>query len=192
MTSVLVWMGILSDGVLVFSGRINNLVGGPHIPCHAIMLLYRIQNLSLSYDTFQPTSHKILMNTKKVWAWLCTECAYMADLGSHGRSKFTVCVYCSVFQYCRGMTRGRVAGLIFLRGAPGRIKCPVAPAYAMAWLTSILILYMLNRVSCFGDSMLSMEELFVSGYVRAVMLSLQLLLIIVLYSPSSSSSYKVL
>ena len=71
----------------------------------------------------------------------------MTALGSQGRSKFPVCVDCSVLPYGRFMTRGRVAGLIFLSGAPGRIKCPVAPASAMAWLTSIFILGVFNRVS---------------------------------------------
>ena len=69
------------------------------------------------------------------------------------------------------MNRGRVAGLIFLSWAPGRIKFPVAPASAMAWLTSIFILDVLNRVYCFGDYMLSMREFSINGYIWAVTLS---------------------
>ena len=92
-----------------------------------------------------------------MWDRTGTTCYCLAALGSHGRSKFPVCVYCSVLPYGIFMTGGRVAGLIFLSGDPGRIKCPVAPVYAMAWFTSIFILDALNRVSCFGYSMLSME-----------------------------------
>ena len=62
------------------------------------------------------------------------------------RYNFPVNVDCSVLPSGRCMTRGQVAGLIFLSGASGRIKCPVDPASAMAWLTSIFILDVLNRV----------------------------------------------
>ena len=154
---MLVWTGILSDGVLEFSGRIHYLVGGSHVPCHTIMLLYRIKHLYLLYDNLQPMSDNILMNTKEVWARPGMMCTCVADLGIHGRSKLPVCVYCTVFPYCICMTRGQVTGLILLSGAPGRIKCPVAPASATDWSTSIFIFYVLNRVSCFGDYMLSIE-----------------------------------
>ena len=90
------------------------------------------------------------------------------------------------------MTRGRVDGLILLSGYPGRIKSPVAPASAISWLRSIFILDVLNKVSWFGDYMLSMEELSGSGSFRAVMSYLQLLCIILLSSSLLSSSYKVL
>ena len=122
MTSVLLCTGMLSGGVLEFSGRIHYLVGGSHVPCHTIMLLYRIHNFSLSYDNLQPMSYNILTNTKEVWARPGMTCACGAALGSHGRSKLPVCVYCTVFTYCRCMTRGWVAGLILLTGDPGRIK----------------------------------------------------------------------
>ena len=69
-----------------------------------------------------------------MWDMPDTTCACVDDLGSHGRSKFSVCVDCSVLPSGRFMTRGRVDGLIFLSGDPGRIKCPVAPASAMDWL----------------------------------------------------------
>ena len=116
----------------------------------------------------------------------------MANLGSHERYRFTVCVDCSVLPYVRYMTRYRPDGLIFLSGAPGITKFHIATAYEIAWLTSILILDVLNRVSCFGDYMLSMEELYVIGSVWSVISSLQLLWIIILSSSSSSSSYKLL
>ena len=80
------------------------------------------------------------------------------------------------------MTRGRVAGLIFLVEDPGRIKFPIAPESAMAWSTSIYILDVFNMVSCFGGYMLYMEESSISGSVWAVISSLQLLWIIVLSS----------
>ena len=67
------------------------------------------------------------------------------------------------------MTRGCVDGLIFLSGSTGRIKFPVTPTSLMAWFLSIFILDSLNRFSCFGDSMLSIEESCVSGSVWAVM-----------------------
>ena len=131
---VFVWTGRLYGGVLGFRGRIQNIVNGSCVPCYTILLLYRINNFYLSYDTLQPASHNILMETKEVWDRMGTMCAYMDALGRHGRYKFTVCVYCSVLQSGRCITRGQVSGLIFLSGAPGRIKCPVAPASEMPWL----------------------------------------------------------
>ena len=132
------WTGRLSCGVLEFSGRIHNLVDGSRVPCHTILLLYRIENFSLFYITFQPALHNLLMDTKKVWARSGTTCVYMAALGSHGRSKFPVFVDCSVLPSSRCINRGMVSGLIFLRGGLGRIKCAVTPASSMAWLTKFL------------------------------------------------------
>ena len=57
------------------------------------MLLYMIKHFSLLYDTFQPESHNILMDTKDVWARPGMTCACVDAFGSHGRSKFPVCVY---------------------------------------------------------------------------------------------------
>ena len=79
-----------------------------------------------------------------------------------------------------------------MSGAPGIIKHPVDTASTMAWLTSMFMLDVLNRVSCFGNYMLMMEEDSVSGSVWAVTLSVQFLWIIVLSYSSSLSSYKVL
>ena len=154
---MLVWTGILSDGVLGFSGRIHNIVDYSCIPCHTILLLYMIKNLYLSYDTLNTELNKIFMDNKEVWARPGTTCACMADFGSHVRSKFPVYVDCSVLPSGRFMTRGRVSGLILLSEAPGRINPPVAPASKMALLASIFILDALSRVSFSGDSMLSME-----------------------------------
>ena len=61
----------------------------------------------------------------------------------------------------------------------------------MAWLTSIFMLDVLNRVSFFGYSILLMEESSFSGYVLALTSSVQLMWIIVLSSSLSLSSYKV-
>ena len=169
MTDLFVWRGRFSDGVLGFRGRIHNLVGGSRVPCHIILLLYRIKHFSLSYDTLQPASHKILMETKEIWARPGTPCACVASLVSHGRSTFHVFVDCSFVPSGRCMTSGTVAGLIFRSGSPGRIKCSLAPASEIYWLISILILDVLNRFSCFGDSMISMEESSVSGSVWEVM-----------------------
>ena len=122
-----------------------------------------------------------------MWARPGTTCAYVDSLGIHGRYKFPVCVYCSVLPSVICMTMERVSGLIFLSGYPGRIKCPFSPASAIDWLVSIFILDVLNSVSCFGDSMISMEESSVSGSIRSVVSSLQVLWIVVLSSSSSSS-----
>ena len=59
-----VWMGRFSGGVMVFRGRIRNLVDGSCVPCHTLLLFYRVKHFSLSYDTLQPSSHNILMETK--------------------------------------------------------------------------------------------------------------------------------
>ena len=110
MPDVPVWTGIFSCGVLGFSVSIYNLVDGYRVPCLTIILLYNIKNFSSSYDTLQPAWHKILMKTKELWSRLGKTCAYVAALGSHGRSKFPVCVYFSVFPYGKCITRGLVAG----------------------------------------------------------------------------------
>ena len=107
---MLVWTGILSGGVPGLSGRIHNLVYISHVSCHTILLLYVIKKFSLSYDTLQQVSHKILMETKEVWARTGMTCAHVDDLGSHGRSKLPVCVECSVFPYGKYMTRIQVDG----------------------------------------------------------------------------------
>ena len=56
------------------------------------------------------------------------------------------------------MTMRLVAGQILLIGNPGRTKCPVAPESTMVWLTSIVILDVLKRVSCFKEYIRLMEE----------------------------------
>ena len=58
-------------------------------------------------------------------------CDCVAALESRGRYKFPVCLDCSVFTSGRCMKRVRVAGLIFLSGAHGRIKFPVSTVSAM-------------------------------------------------------------
>ena len=60
---VLLWMGILSGSVTGLSGRIHNIVDGFHVPCCTIVLLYKINHLSLSYDTLYPAWHNILVDT---------------------------------------------------------------------------------------------------------------------------------
>ena len=147
MPAVHVWTVILSGGVTVLSGRIQNLFDGSLVPCHTIMLLYRIKHFYFLYDTFQPALHKILVDTKEVWSRMNTAYARMADLGSHGRYKLPVCVYSSVFPSGKCMISGRFYGLIFLSGAPGCINCPVDPVSKMNWLASIFVLDVLNRVS---------------------------------------------
>ena len=68
MKDVLVWTGRLSVGVLGFSGRIHNIVDGYRVLCRTIILLYRINYLSLSYNNLQPVSYQVLVDTKVVWA----------------------------------------------------------------------------------------------------------------------------
>ena len=74
-----------------------------------------------------------------------------------------------------------------MSGDPGRIKCLVALASAMAWSTSIFILDVLNSVYWFGESMLLMEESSDSGSIRDVTSSVQMLWTMVLSYSSSSS-----
>ena len=74
-----------------------------------------------------------------------------------GEYKTIIHSNCSVLPYVIYMARIRVSGLIFLSGAPGRIKYSVAHVYSMAWLISIFILDVLNMVSCFGDYVISIE-----------------------------------
>ena len=110
MPAVHVWTGRLSGGVTVLSGRIQNLVDGNLIPCHTIMLLYRIKHFYFSYDTFQPALHNILMGTKEVWSRPSTTYSRVADLGGHGRSKLPVCIYSSVFPSGKCMISGLFYG----------------------------------------------------------------------------------
>ena len=103
------WTGRLSGGVPVLSGRIHNLFDSPCVPCHTILLLSNIKHFYLSYDTLQPVSHDILMDTKEVWAKPGTTCARVSALGSHGRYKLPVCVDCSVFPSGKCINRVRVS-----------------------------------------------------------------------------------
>ena len=64
MPAVFVCTGRFSGGVLVLSGRTQNIVDGYCFLCRTILLLYNIKHLSLSYDTFQPALHNILMESK--------------------------------------------------------------------------------------------------------------------------------
>ena len=145
MKAVLVWNGRLSGGVRGFSGRIQNLVDDSFFPCHTILLMYMINNLSLFYDTLQPASHDTFMDNKELWASPGTTCDCVASLRVHGRSKFPVRVDYSVLPSSRCMT----SALTLLSGAPGKIKFPIAPESIMAWLTAIFIFDVLNRVFCF-------------------------------------------
>ena len=115
------------------------------------------------------------------------------------------------------MTRGLVTGCIFFSGATGSIKLPVATASAIDWLTEIFILDESSIVSAwadaqslcveivcchvvlhvgnaiglcgswFGGSILPIEELSDSGYVRAMTSLAQFLWKMVLSSSSLSS-----
>ena len=105
-----VWTGRFSGGVLGFSGRIHNIVDSYRIPCHTILLLYRIKHFSLSYDTLQPALHNIFMETKEVWDSPGMTCARVDALGGDGKYKFPMCVYCSVFPSGICMTRSRFSG----------------------------------------------------------------------------------
>ena len=92
------WTGRLSVGVPGLSGRINNIVDGSCVPCHTIMVLYRIKHISLLNDTLQSASHNILMETKEVWASTGITCVRMDALEIHERYKLPVFVECSVFR----------------------------------------------------------------------------------------------
>ena len=107
---MLVWTGRLSDGVPGISVRIHNLVDGYRVPCHTIVLLYKIKYLYFLYDNFQPEYHNTLMETKEVWARPGMMCDHVAALGRHGISKLPVFVDCIVFTSRKFMTSGRVSG----------------------------------------------------------------------------------
>ena len=110
MPAVLVCTRRLYIGVLGFSGRTHNIDGGYSIPCHTILLLYRINHFYLSYDTLQPALNNILMEIKEVWDRPGMTCARVVSLESHGRSKYPVYVDCSVFPSGICMTRVLVSG----------------------------------------------------------------------------------
>lgn len=69
-----------------------------------------------------------------------TICACFASLGNHGISNSHVCVDLIFPPSAVFIMSGLVATCKFLTGAPGKRKCPVAPASAMAWSTSIFSL----------------------------------------------------
>ena len=96
--AVLVWKGKLSGGVPGLSGRILSIVDGYRGPCHTIVLLYKIRNLSLSYDTLQPALHNIFMDTKEVWARLGKNVPVWLPQGYMGDLIF-LCVDCSIFPF---------------------------------------------------------------------------------------------
>ena len=102
--------GILSGGFPGLSGRIHNLVDVSCVPCHTSVLLSKINRFYFLYDILQPASHNILMETKEVWGRVGKTCARVDSLGSHGISKLSVCVYCSVFSSGKCMTKFRVGG----------------------------------------------------------------------------------
>ena len=76
-----------------------------------------------------------------------TMCARVASSGSHGMFNLHVCVDFIVSPSGRLMINGFVVGLTSITGAPGTMKCPVAPASAIAWSTAILIELVLKIVS---------------------------------------------
>ena len=80
-----------------------------------------------------------------------TMCALVAASGRNGRFSLHVWVDFITSPSGRLMMSGTAAGLIPITGAPGRTKCPVAPASAMALSMAILILEVLNIVSAFAD-----------------------------------------
>ena len=74
------------------NGSTHNPVVGSHFPLHTILCLKYTRTLSLSYNTLQPASHSILMDTNDVCANPGTMFAERACSGSHGASKLHVCV----------------------------------------------------------------------------------------------------
>ena len=76
-----------------------------------------------------------------------TICALVASSGSQGMFKRQVWVDLMSSPSGRLMMRGFLAGCMSNTGAPGRTKCPVAPASAIASSTAICILDVWNIVS---------------------------------------------
>ena len=76
--------------------------------------------------------------------------AFRASLGSQGMARSHVWVDLICSPSGRLIVSGLVAGYTFSTGVPGRTKCPVAPASAMAWSTAILIFEVLMARSWFS------------------------------------------
>ena len=90
------------------------------------------------------------MDTRDVWAKPGTIWASRAVAGSHGRLRRHVWVEAICVPSGRLMMSGVVAGVMFETGVPGKRKCPVAPASAMAWSPAMLMLEALKRASVVG------------------------------------------
>ena len=73
-----------------------------------------------------------------------TICASLALGGKEGMSSSQVCVDLIVLPSGRAISSGVVVGWIFLIGACGIKKCPVAPASATPWFCLISISPILN------------------------------------------------
>ena len=89
--------------------------------------------------TLHPASHSILIETNEVCASFGTICAFLAPWGKWGMFNSHSCVD---FILCPSGSRIEIAfsvGFIFIAGAPGCKKCPVAPASAIAMFLGILI-----------------------------------------------------
>ena len=74
-----------------------------------------------------PVSHSTLINTNKVCASPGTICASLAFLGSHRRSSLRAWIDFICSPSGKLIVKGLVADRISVTGAPGKIKCPVAP-----------------------------------------------------------------
>ncbi len=70
--------------------------------------------------------------------------------GSHGIASSHVCVDLTCTPSGRFIVSSLLAGWMFSTGVPGRTKCPMAPALAIAWSTTIFILDVLSTISKFS------------------------------------------
>ena len=74
-------------------------------------------------------------------------CALVALSGSHGMLILHVCVDLMTPASGRQIEIGFFVGWMSMTGVPGKTKCPVAPASAIAISTAIFILPVLKHVA---------------------------------------------
>ena len=101
------------------------------------------------YSTWHPASHSILMEMREACFKPGTICASLAFGGNAGISISHVCVDLMIFPSGCVISRGSVVGRIFLTGAWGIKKCPVAPASATPLFLLIVMSPTLNADGVF-------------------------------------------
>ena len=106
--------------------------------------------------TLNPALHNTLIDIGDACAKPGTMWAPFESFGSHGMSRFQVCVDVRQSPSGRFILRGFRASSMFVTGVPGRTKWPVAPASATAIFFAIFNCAVVKTVCgmavCFGGS----------------------------------------